>query len=368
MALLPICACVAFVANSGHAHPPPEYPGSLCIDHKSYDRIALSADGKVVATLKRGAVSFHGSTSGKPTWVALSSQIKGDERYLAFTPDGKHVLTRTCRIFEFGARPQEQAFRIDAWDVGTAKRALSIDLPRLQGANPDWIMVGGRALVALGVNEAGAAYSLDTGKEVCKLRDDRRATACSLSQNGKWLLVATKDMELLLWELPKGGLPVEVTTHHAKIAAVAVSPDGRYCAAATEMRPRIVFLSVFDRDKGKDSASTNAALFTCERLLFTPDGKTLVAAGNGLNHGLAVWDWRKLKEPRGGAPESGMELMKAAREFWDLRERQAEPTMSADGRWLATRQGGVRLWDLRPTWPLHAPREIREPAGKPGGK
>src|SRR5207244_1922709 len=35
-------------------------------------------------------------------------------------------------------------------------------------------------------------------------------------------------------------------------------------------------------------------------LLFTPDGRTLVAPGSGARSGLAVWDWATSADVRGG--------------------------------------------------------------------
>ncbi len=69
---------------------------------------------------------------------------------------------------------------------------------------------------------------------------------------------------------------------------------------------------MFDRDKGKDSASTIAALYSCEGAALHAGRPDPGPGGEGLNHGLAAGDWRGYKEPRGGAPEGWLGLMKAA--------------------------------------------------------
>jgi hypothetical protein len=84
--------------------------------------------------------------------------------------------------------------------------------------------------------------------------------------------------------------------HIGPVEAVATSNDGAWCASARAGRVRI-----FDRVRKKATAegSTYRGLVAA-KMLFTPNGKTLVTVGRALGCSpLFVWDWQSSGEMRG---------------------------------------------------------------------
>jgi WD40 repeat protein len=107
---------------------------------------------------------------------------------------------------------------------------------------------------------------------------------------------------------------------------------------------------VFDRDSGKLMGDTPLAT-TANSLHFSPDGETLVAVGDGLNHGVALWDWRRGGQVRGGIPKGLLEGKISDERPEDVAKYKilslAEGSLADDGTLLTREAKGVlRLFDL----------------------
>jgi WD40 repeat protein len=220
--------------------------------------------------------------------------------------------------------------------------------------------VSDKVLVVAGEDEAATVYDLQTGKALGDLPGRHRFRSLALSADGRWLLTVGHDEKVCVWDVGKRRLECELYDHSADpVKGLAISADGAWCATLTTRR-----VWVFDRAKRAEAARA-LTMFSWrggDGLTFTPDGKTIVAYGQGARHGLFVWDWQKSGQPRGGYPEG-----------WPRKahlepERKLDPgwagevTVGPDGVFLARRGHDLHLWDLKP--PVSAEPPARVPPKK----
>lgn len=218
--------------------------------------VALSPDGNVLAA---------GSSHGVWLWDAHTGErlhlIENSHRWVAFSPDGKHVLSAS------------QGTPVHTWDVETGKKVEGIDHKKPTGGlgfSPDgkWLsiteahqvnlwnwetqqqvislkvkakeLLEGRAVYVPGANRAaavssfGAAHVWDTseGKVVADIReDDVVIQAVALSADGKHLYTGDGKGRLQVWDYNNGKAIATFDNHHVQINCLAISPDGKTLAA-----------------------------------------------------------------------------------------------------------------------------------------
>ncbi|MBY0233314.1 MAG: WD40 repeat domain-containing protein [Gemmataceae bacterium] len=308
--------------------------------------------------------TFHDSRTGKQLKPGLSKDWPNGERIIGFSADGKAVLCHRFREDMPPRRPPVVEVCVRTLDSG--RQVVSFPLQPNHGRRLTDFAVSRDTLIAFGQAELGGAYDLKTGKHLGTFPSKGWMDSTSLSRDGRWLLTCRRKENVLhLWDARKPGKPKVVTKYPDDVEAVAISDDGRYCAAAMEWRAW-----VFDREEGQDVARAHTALHRPRHLQFTPDGKTLVGTGSGLHYGLMVWDWKTAKEQRGGAPASIREYITARDENPNLcgsHSSTSKPNLSADGRWLLSlcNHGETELkprrWNLRPPKLLRKPREVPPP-------
>jgi WD40 repeat protein len=363
LCLLLLLALGALAADE-IVYPPPALPAPWI--KVQADRIAISPDGKLIAIVKessKAGVVLYDRATGKQV-RGLSPRIDGGMGLFAFTPDGKYLLTHRGR--ENNAQAQTVRFEVLVWEVATGNLRRRFDLRRRQGRfrrgrlGAQRYAASDKVLVVGGEDEVGTVYDLETGKEMGDLAGKHEPKMLALSRDGKWLLTAGKDDKLIVWDVDKRKVLHDLYDHLEEITAVAISPDGAWCASMTwDSRRRSNRAWVFDRVKGIEQARTSGLLSRGGNgLLFIPNGKTLVGYGSGANHGLFVWDWQTSSQMRGGYPRGG---------FSDLKDRGfiAAASMASDGT-LLTLGGGLRLWDLKPPASPEPPTAKKTDKAGPG--
>jgi WD40 repeat protein len=212
--------------------------------------------------------------------------------------------------------------------------------------------VADKVLVVGGEKELVTVYSLQTGKPLGNLPGDHRVSRLAISQDGRWLLTAGTNHQLHVWDVQKRRLLHELYAHTNPVKAIAISADGAWCASMTTDGRTWVF----DRASATERAQTdNLFIFyksSVEQLLFTPNGKTLIATGDGAYHGLFVWDWQKCRVMRGSYPREGrtiLEEIDSPRSKWQFGVI-GEPSIAADGTLLTfgPTEDGIHLWVIKP--------------------
>jgi WD40 repeat protein len=160
--------------------------------------------------------------------------------------------------------------------------------------------------------------------------------------NGRLLAIPSTepgaDGRIQLWDVSNGRAVLTLIGHTGRVLAVAISPDGRLLASASQES-----VKVWDLTAGLEKGELREPLFTCphEELVvgvtFSPDGKRLASASGKTDQPgtVKIWDpasGKALFSFRGSArPDSLLHL-----EF------------SPDGRWLAagSADNTAKIWDV----------------------
>jgi WD40 repeat protein len=255
--------------------------------------LAVSADGKFLASAGYQGAFLWDVASGK----RLRPLKVGSVAVLAFSPDGKKLFT--------GGEDHERSVRV-------------VDLAR--------------------------------GKDELRLLwHQRKVTLVGGSPDGKTLVSASWDHDIRVTDLTTGELIHTFREKNAYDTLVALSPDARTLAVA-EQRYRQKephwsnALRLIDVATGKQRPLGEQAQDKPDRtvaLVFAPDGKSLVVAGQNAFH---VWDvaGSKLKRtfPGGGA----------------------RLHFTPDGRRLVAAGSVIRVWDADSGKELHPPEGPVAPA------
>ncbi len=100
-------------------------------------------------------------------------------------------------------------------------------------------------------------------------------SGCAVSPDGRWIVSASGDPTLKVWDAATGAERRTLTGHSTSVNGCAVSPDGRWIVSASDDHT----LKVWDAQTGQCLLTfpVDGALFDCA---FHPDGKHLVAGGD----------------------------------------------------------------------------------------
>jgi WD40 repeat protein len=179
--------------------------------------VALSPDGTRAASASSDrTVRFWDVKDGKE--MKRLTGFAGVPRCLAFSPDGKQVLSGQ-------AGPGDNLVRL--WDVGTGK-----ELRSFKGHTGDVTAVaflpdGARALSA-STDGTLRLWELRTGAEVRKMAHGSSINDAALSPDGKRALSAgINDRMVRLWDLASGRQLRAFHGHLHAVLGVAFSADGR---------------------------------------------------------------------------------------------------------------------------------------------
>jgi WD40 repeat protein len=276
---------------------------------------------------------------------------------IQFTPNGKYVITTDTLS---GHPPVGAAW---VWEVATGNNKRIIAFGQNQYENGG-VVVSDKLVIVPGYDHVAGVYELATGKELAGFAGKQRVRCMAVSRDGAWLLVAGRDKSLTVWDVAKRKQVRTLPWPNREIGAVAISADGLWCAAA----PADTFqLRVFSRRTGKEQANTKSFLKT-RHLMFSRDGKTLIAAGSGYLQGVSLWDWQSCPVIRGGDPLPKVAQLRRQGENPDmLYHRMAN--LSGNDILLTLGDEDLRVWDLRPAKsavpaPKPAPKSENAPARK----
>jgi WD40 repeat protein len=345
--------------------------------------VAYSPDGKTLAARGEHTLYLLDASTGKERNKCLLAN-KENITALAFSPDGKS-LAAVCWGQNRRQRGPPQVYsRIRLWRVKTAEEVYNFEAPegdnRTLAFAPDGktLVVGqdheicmcdaatGRKLrtlqrsqyyngfsPAVAVSANGLIASVTTDEKVVRLWDattgrQKRALpapkeivhegagrSLAFSADGKRLVSASVgDSCFHVWDVAQG----KIILAHRGLASISggcavLSPDGKTVAEGRSVN-HIHALRRWDVATGKEILAASGHLVPVGFVAFTPDDR-IVTSGAGLLHdvGLRVWNARN------------------GRQLTHLEEKNDviwRVTLSPDGRTAAAakHKGAVLLWDV----------------------
>jgi WD40 repeat protein len=290
--------------------------------------LAMSPDGKFIVSFSGGFILRFDAETGRIVHRMPWDEVKSFD--LAVTPDGKRIVTVGYIRDELATRPMG-ALRV--WDAKTLAELKSFRWP--EGTTPTRVALIAEGKIAAVADNAGVQIRDLEGTEepprlpVVGVRD------LAASPDGSLIAIGDQNGTIHLWEWRTKKDPRKIELRGVDVS-LAFSPDGKTLAIASDG------VSLWDVETGKrirllpyDSTAY------VKSVAFTPDGKQLITPDQGMSldknisGGLHIWDVATGKEARFLAtPGEGF----------------GHVTLSNDGGRLAAASGGsVRVWDTK-TW------------------
>jgi WD40 repeat protein/tetratricopeptide (TPR) repeat protein len=204
------------------------HPLTAVLTHKGeISAVAFSPDGKAVLTGSADHTArLWSAATGKELTPPLRHQ--GEVYAVAFSPDGKTVLTGS-----WGGTINKPWGEARLWSSATGQE-LTPPL-RFQGIvravalSPD-----GKAVLTGSEDGTARLWSAATGKELTPpLRHKAEVLAVVFSPDGKAVLTASADHTARLWSVATGKPLTPPLEHQGLVHAVALSPDGKAILAGS---------------------------------------------------------------------------------------------------------------------------------------
>jgi WD40 repeat protein len=349
--------------------------------------LAVSPDGKLLATGEWGEVRFWEMATGKEV-RSVSLPRAFSVIAVAFSPDGKLFAAHADNIFPLSAPPW-QDHTIHVGEVASGK-VLHQFRTEEHGFRQVAFSPGGDMLAAFRggrLEEPGKEslilWDVRTGKELRQLED---VGSAAFTPDGKRLAVGTKGGVIELLDVSPDRLGRRLEGHPASVHLLAVSPDGRTLVSADEGQGSSpegqqtrTSVRLWDLQTGKVRRQWLGHDDKVISLRYSPDSRTVAvedARGHLLLYDVASGNQRQ-RFP--GQPESGrlhvfspdgkvLLLRDRGGPFreWDVargEERRhwggeigiAAMVYSPDGKVLASRgNDGLFVWDVATGKELHS--------------
>jgi RNA polymerase sigma factor (sigma-70 family) len=279
--------------------------------------VAVSPDGKMVATGQDAVISFWDAATGKEL-RQLKSPI-GKAEGLAFSPDGKVLASG------------HGGHSVQLWDVDAGKVLAKLPAQHnrsgLLAFSPD-----GKTL-ATGdpLDKTIRLFDVAARRERQKLERPSVVHDLAFSPDGTMLAAGGQDGTIPLWDVATGKLLRELRGPGAHVRAVAWSPDGKTLATSDyQEKSEVVSIRLWDVATGKEQRHIDGSWGLVESLLFAADDKTLISGGR--DSVIRLWD---VATGADRSPAAGNDTS-----VWCL-------ALSPEGKMLAyTNRRGIDLWDV----------------------
>jgi WD40 repeat protein len=221
--------------------------------------MAISPDGRQVLTADDDTARLVDTVTGRDLL-----RVKGhpdDTWILVFFPDGKTILT---------ANSGDTVARI--WDVATGRELRQIKGERgiylfFAAVSPD-----GRTILTTSQDNAGKLWNAADGRYLRRLNNGRDGmNVAAFSPDGRLVVTGSYDDKVHLWETSTGRELQKITA--SELPALAFSPDSKTLLAAG------VDVNLWDTASGKLSRQLIGHTDTAKSAGYSPDGRTIITGG-----------------------------------------------------------------------------------------
>jgi WD40 repeat protein len=241
--------------------------------------LALSPDGRLLATADADGV-IHVWRCPQFERIHVLPTSAEEIRCLAFSADGKRLACGADR-------------RAQLWDIERGE-PLAGASDRPQTATSLAVGPGGSWLVSNGGGRACAVWDTATRQPLRTLTDREAVAAVTVSPDGRWIAGAT-GLSVHLWDARTGRFHATLDDHEEPITGLAFSPDSQTLAAASDAG---LGVWLWDVPEAEPRLLIPDALDGCtiHTLAFFPDGRRLAVGGidwlatSGSDGAISIWD------------------------------------------------------------------------------
>jgi WD40 repeat protein len=263
---------------------------SLTIDEESWREIALaySPDSRHLAVgAGRTIRLFDLEDAADP--AIIENAHGGQTTSLAFTPDGKRLVSAGTSDFETRITPDGRRVGTDfcevfVWDVAERKRLGALEFPeRMQGACVMALAPDGDTLVTM---HGGKSFVWDVAErkivrtlEGIDSTNSRGAMIAAIDPTGKRLAASLHETHVRVYDLATGERVFTEHRRHTRLVTPAAwSHDGRWIATGSTDGA----VQVWDATSGKQVQEMKRGTNWVRGLAFTADNKALLVGATDI--------------------------------------------------------------------------------------
>ncbi|HLJ93719.1 MAG TPA: sigma-70 family RNA polymerase sigma factor [Gemmataceae bacterium] len=315
---------------------------SWLADAKGVHQFAFSPSGTVLVTGGQDKViHVWGVATGKELRILRGHTDEVGN--VVFSPDGKILTSVGCTVQESKqsngiTRVWHADNKVHVWDFESGKEIRQLIVPRgdensKQGEYANGIIGmafthDGQTLATVvfpPTDKAFRTWDMTTGKELRGFGPPLSSCWLAFSPDGKILATAGSN-SIRLWD-PRSGQERELTKgHQGPIRGLAVSPNGRLVASASEDGTVHLWEAVTGKQMRCFTGPGEAYAVT-----FSPDGRTVASSANDKT--VRVWD---------------IATGEVIRQLQGDQDRSSSPLFTPDGKTLAcsSSEGVLSLWNI----------------------
>ena len=233
--------------------------------------VAFNPDGTVLATGDgAGMVRLWNTQTGE-----LKAAVQAHTNWafsVAWSPGGKSFVTGGG----------DDAVRL--FDAANPTQPLKTFLGHSNDVHAVAITHDGRQLVSAGDDRQIIVWELATGRELLRWRaHDGQIPTVTISPDGATVASGSRDDSIRTWELKSGRLKQELIGHTEDVLSVRFSPDGKSLASASYDGT----VRLWDAASGRAIRILKGHTNRVFSVAFSPDGSRLASAGDST---LRIWN------------------------------------------------------------------------------
>ncbi len=311
------------------------------------DRLAISPDGRYVASVSKGdrirkinqEMKVWETSTGKELFSIGEAESEFDGDMFAFSPDSTQLATVSGKL-------------VVLWEVATGKKLWILDTD----ATDAWALVfspNGKQLATTHEFWGRHAQIWDavTQKSLFKLEGHTElVSSIAYSPDGLRLATASFDKTVKVWDVATGAELFSLKGHTEPVLSVAYHPDGTRLATSSQDGTAKIWDSANGKEliSLKDTGSPwNDTGNTWSVLTFSPAGECLISQHR--DGRVNVWSksattpiWcQQFLEQTGAEPTTTYQLIRLANSLWTVGKKEEAKTVYRT--WMKTEVDDSKL-------------------------